>query len=158
MYKSILLAYDGSIEGVRALREGALLAHTCGARVVLLSVIPDRTSAVEMAQGAGDAVGGQIDGYKQLLHQAVAWLKERNFDAEPRLVIGDPARSIGAVAKEISADLVVVGHHRKGFLSRWWSGSTRDYLSDHVSCSILIACAATSVEDFEAALQKSKIG
>jgi nucleotide-binding universal stress UspA family protein len=156
MYKSILLAYDGSVEGVRALREGALLARTCGARVVLLSVIPDKTSGVEMAQGVGDAVGEQIDGYKQLLHQAVAWLKERNFEAEPRLVIGDPARSIGAVAKEISADLVVVGHQRKGFLSRWWSGSTKDYLSDHVRCSILIACNATSVEASDAPLQKSE--
>jgi nucleotide-binding universal stress UspA family protein len=156
MYRSILLAYDGSVEGVLALREGALLARTCCSRVVLLSVIPDKTSSVEMAQGVGGAVGEQIDGYKQLLHQAVDWLKERNLEPEPRLVIGDPARSIGAVAKEIAADLVVVGHHRKGFLSRWWSGSTHDYLSDHVGCSILIACNPTSSEAFEAALKKSE--
>ena len=38
MYKRILLAYDGSREGLVALREGALLAKRQGARVFLLSV------------------------------------------------------------------------------------------------------------------------
>ena len=36
MYKRILLAYDGSVEGRTALREGALLARQCGAEVFLL--------------------------------------------------------------------------------------------------------------------------
>ena len=39
MYKRILLAYDGSVEGRTALREGALLARQCGADVFLLSVL-----------------------------------------------------------------------------------------------------------------------
>jgi nucleotide-binding universal stress UspA family protein len=41
MYKRILLAYDGSVEGRTALREGALLARQCGAQVFLLSVLVD---------------------------------------------------------------------------------------------------------------------
>jgi nucleotide-binding universal stress UspA family protein len=41
MYKRILLAYDGSLEGRTALREGALLARQCGAEVFLLSVLVD---------------------------------------------------------------------------------------------------------------------
>ena len=41
MYKRILLAYDGSVEGRTALREGALLARQCGAEVFLLSVLVD---------------------------------------------------------------------------------------------------------------------
>ena len=41
MYKRILLAYDGSIEGRTALREGALLARQCGAKVYLLSVLAE---------------------------------------------------------------------------------------------------------------------
>src|SRR5512143_1570822 len=149
MYKSILLAYDGSIEGVLALREGALLAKTCRAKVVLLSVIPSTTGSAELAQGVGGAISEQIGGYRDLLKQAVTWLKERGFEPIPKLVVGDPAQTIGAVAKEMAADLVVVGHQRKNFLSRWWSGSTNAYLSDHVDCSILIACNPTSDEAFE---------
>jgi nucleotide-binding universal stress UspA family protein len=41
MYSRILLAYDGSVEGRTALREGALLAKQCGAQVFLLSVVTD---------------------------------------------------------------------------------------------------------------------
>ncbi len=41
MYKRILLAYDGSVGGRTALREGALLARQCGAEVFLLSVLVD---------------------------------------------------------------------------------------------------------------------
>ena len=41
MYKRILLAYDGSVEGRTALREGALLARQCGAEVFLLSVVAE---------------------------------------------------------------------------------------------------------------------
>jgi nucleotide-binding universal stress UspA family protein len=39
MYKKVLLAYDGSIEGRRALREGAKLAQLCRADVFLLAVV-----------------------------------------------------------------------------------------------------------------------
>jgi nucleotide-binding universal stress UspA family protein len=151
MYKSILLAYDGSREGVMALREGALLARTCGAKVVLLSVVPGGTAPAEFAAGVGGTLVDQIDGYKDLLRQATAWMTERGFEPTPKLVMGDPAQSIGAVAKEIAADLVVVGHGRKNVLSRWWSGSTKAYLSDHVGCSILIACNPTSDDAFASA-------
>lgn len=33
MFRTVLLAYDGSPEGALALREGALLAKACGAQV-----------------------------------------------------------------------------------------------------------------------------
>ncbi|HTP77284.1 MAG TPA: universal stress protein [Rhizomicrobium sp.] len=149
MYKNILLAYDGSMEGVLALREGALLAKTCGAKVVLLSVVPNPSAAAEMAEGLGGALAEQIEEYKRLLKQAVAWLKERGFEATPKLIIGDPTQIIGAVAKEMRADLVVVGHQRKSAFSRWWSGSKQAYLSDHVGCSILIACNSTGADAFD---------
>ena len=70
------------------------------------------------------------------------------------MVIGEPAPAIGATAKEIGADLVVVGHHRQGFLLRWWSGSTHAYLTDHIGCSLLMARNQMSDEAFEAAIAK----
>ena len=39
MYKKVLLAYDGSVEGRRALREGAKLAQLCRSEVFLLAVV-----------------------------------------------------------------------------------------------------------------------
>jgi nucleotide-binding universal stress UspA family protein len=156
MYKKILLAYDGSREGLSALREGALLAKQCGAQVFLLSVLPE-TAGVRMAEVYGDCVGQQIETYKALLAQGVAVAKRLGLEPVSRLVIGEPAVLIGTVAREISADLVVLGHQRHNSIKRWWSGSTGGYVSDHTHCSVLVGCNAITDEDFEAHLQDAGV-
>lgn len=156
MYKNILLAYDGTLEGALALREGALLAKTCGAKVVLLSVIPN-VAGVATPEGCYDAaVDQQIAEYKDLLKRGVAWLEERGIQPVAKIAVGEPAPTIGKAAKEFGADLVVVGHHRKNFLSRWWSGSTNAYLSDNVGCSVLVACNSIDDAALDAAAQQGE--
>jgi nucleotide-binding universal stress UspA family protein len=157
MYARIVLAYDGTREGAIALREGALLAKRCGAKVFLLSVLPE-TEGVLMAEGVyGDVVGHQMDEYRGVLERGVAALKRLGVDPVARLVVGEPAPCIGAYAKEVKADLVVLGHRRKSLLQRWWSGGTGAYMSDHVNCSLLIARNVISDEAFEAELAKSGV-
>jgi nucleotide-binding universal stress UspA family protein len=51
LYKKVLLAYDGSIEGRRALREGAKLAQFCGAEVFLLAVVEISSGSVTLEGG-----------------------------------------------------------------------------------------------------------
>ena len=51
MYRKVLLAYDGSIEGRRALREGAKLAQLCGAEVFLLAVVETASSVASLEGG-----------------------------------------------------------------------------------------------------------
>jgi nucleotide-binding universal stress UspA family protein len=156
MYKRILLAYDGSREGIVALREGALLAKRCGAQVFLLSVLPE-TEGLRMAEGVyGDVVGQQIASYKTLLARGVSVLKRLGLEPVAKLVVGEPAPQIGAFANEVHADLVVLGHRRQNLLQRWWSGGTGAYISDHVRCSVLIGRNAISDEAFEAELENSE--
>ncbi len=153
MYTRILLAYDGSREGIIALREGALLAKRCGAQVFLLSVLP-ASSGLQMAEGVyPGAVNQQIESYKALLARGVAVLKKLGLEPEAKLVVGEPAPQIGAFAKEIGADLVVLGHQRQSLMQRWWSGANGGYVSEHVGCSLLIGRKTISDEAFEAELQ-----
>jgi nucleotide-binding universal stress UspA family protein len=79
MYKRILLAYDGSVEGRTALREGALLARQCGAEVFLLSVLVDTGTLLlpEIAL-AGAFVHTEND-YMDILKEGVARLKKLGF-------------------------------------------------------------------------------
>ena len=150
MYKRILLAYDGSEEGALALREGALLAKSCCSEVVLLSVVPD-TPGVQMAEGVQAGVVAQLtDSHRALLERAVARLKQLGFSPTARLQVGDPAATIGAAARELKADLVVVGHRHQSLLSRWWSGSSDANLIEHVGCSVLLCCNPISDAAFEA--------
>lgn len=150
MYQRILLAYDGSPTGAKALVECGLLARSCSAEVVLLAVVPV-TSSTRMAEAVYCGVAGQqIDEYKALLEKAQERLKRLCLDVKARLIVGEPIPVIAGVAQEMNADLVVIAHHSQSMLSRWWSGSGQAYLSDHIPCSLLIAKAAVSEDEFEA--------
>jgi nucleotide-binding universal stress UspA family protein len=158
VYKRILLAYDGTAEGRAALREGALLAKHCRAQVFLLSVIVE-TAGTRTAEGMGAGGGIQHDeNYRALLDDSVARLRKLGFDPVAELVRGDPAQEIGAFADKIAADLVVVGHRKKGLFERWWSGPSGAYLVDHIHCSLLVGRTIISDEAFEAEMTSASGG
>jgi nucleotide-binding universal stress UspA family protein len=149
MYRRILLAYDGSVEGRMALREGARLARLCEARVCLLAVVQISTGIV-FAEGVYPGiVGEQGEVYKNILAEGERRLRERGFQPDIRLAMGDPGPEIRAVAREIQADLVVIGHRQHGTLARWWSGSVATYLVDHLDCSMLIGRMEVSDVEFD---------
>ena len=144
MYTKVLLAYDGSLAGAVALREGAILAKRCGAEVYLLSVVP-HLAGLQVAEGVhGGVVAHELDRYREVLERGVNRLTKLGFTPESKLAVGDPARVIGEYAREVGADLVVVGHRKRNLLERWWSGDAGGYISDHIGCSLLIARNAVS--------------
>jgi nucleotide-binding universal stress UspA family protein len=148
LYKRVILAYDGSREGRAALREGALLAYRCAAEIHLLAVVAE-TPGMRVAEGAHAGVlAHQDDHYRAILDEAVQRLNTLGVPHKARLVRGEPAQEIAAYARHIKADLVVVAHRKQSLLQRWWSGPSGAYLSDHLTCSLLISRAVISDEDF----------
>ncbi len=152
MYRKILLAYDGSVAGRRALREGASLAHLCRAEVFLLAVIDVG------AAGTAAFLGAVIDKdtYEQSLLEGVERLKALGFEPKSKLAWGDPGEQIVAVANEVGADLVVAGHRHKGLLAQWWSGSVGTYLVRNLKCSVLIGQSEISDEQFEKMMRNAE--
>jgi nucleotide-binding universal stress UspA family protein len=156
MYDRVLLAYDGSREARGALREGALLARKFGCKVFLLCVVSEG-AGVQIGEAAlPGAVALTRDTYQALFDEALEKLTQLGFKPEGRMVYGEPAAEIAAYARDVDADLVVVGHRKKNLFERWWSGQTSAYLSDHVGCSVLIARSTVTDEQFIAALGKAK--
>lgn len=149
MYRKILLAYDGSVEGRLALREGARLAQVCKAEVSLLAVV-DLSTGVAMEAATVPMVDTQRELYENILAEGARRLQALGFSPTTRLEIGDPAQRISAVAREIGADLVVVGHRRQGALARWFLGSVGKNLIDRLDCSLLVARTEISDEQFAA--------
>jgi nucleotide-binding universal stress UspA family protein len=150
MYKRILLAYDGSVEGRTALREGALFARQCNAEVFLLSVLAEPGSFV-LAEAALVGASVQIENdFAEVLNEGVARLRQLGFDPVAKMVRGEPAKEIGAYASEIEADLIVVGHRRQSSFDRWWSGPKGAYLMDYTDCSLLVARNVVSDEAVKA--------
>ena len=158
VYKRILLAYDGSIEGRTALREGALLARRYGAQVFVLSVIRE-AAGTKLGEGVGGGgVAQQRVDYERVLQEGMARLEALGFQASGKLVIGEPAREIAAYAEQVKADLVVVGHRRQSAIGRWWSGPSGAYLSDHIRCSLLVCKNVFDDEHFASLLAQSATG
>jgi nucleotide-binding universal stress UspA family protein len=155
MYKRILLAYDGSVEGRTALREGALLARQCGAKVFLLSVLADDGTFLLAEVALAGASVRLEDDFREILNEGIARLKKLGFDPVAKLVRGQPAEEIGNFAREIEADLIVVGHRRQSAFDRWWSGPKGAYLMDYTDCSLLVARNVISDEAIEAAFMTS---
>lgn len=142
MYRTIVLAYDGSQTGRDALAQGTELAKLCKAKVILLAVLATDLGVL-LAESAGGAVMTdriQTD-VEEALAEGADLLREAGLDVETRLGIGKPAEEIGRVAREVGANLVVVGHREQSTLARWWSGSTGASLLGVAPCSILVAVA-----------------
>lgn len=158
MYQRILLAYDGSIEGRTALREGALLARRYGAQVFVLSVIRE-AAGTKLGEGVGGGgIAQQGVDYERVLEEGMARLRALGFEAVGKLVIGEPAREIAAYAEQVQADLVVVGHRRQSAIGRWWSGPSGAYLSDHIPCSLLVCKNIIDDGQFAALLAQNELG
>ena len=148
MYRKVLLAYDGSIEGRRALREGAKLAQLCRAEVFLLAVV-ELSSIVTPDAGLTIPIDDQTENYRATLAEGVERLKALGFSTTARLETGDPGQKIADVAEEIGAQLVVVGHRPQGPLARWWFGSVGSYLVKRLRCSVLVGQTEISDDEFE---------
>jgi nucleotide-binding universal stress UspA family protein len=141
MYKQILLAYDGSETGRRALREFADLAELLKAQVHLLAVVPT-FAGLMMAEGViiEDNYDKERQRFQDVLDEGLAKLHARGLVADGRVAHGDPVDEICARARELKADLICVGHrHANTWAQRWWRGSLGKTLTDHAPCSVLIA-------------------
>jgi len=140
MYKKILMAYDGTISGKKALLESAELGSAFHAEIKLLAVI-SVPSGLYLAESyiPETIIKTEEAEAKLLLEKGIQFLKGKGFHAIGELAYGEPVEQITKVALDWSADLVVLGHaKRKGFASRWWKGSVSTSLLDLLSCSVLI--------------------
>jgi nucleotide-binding universal stress UspA family protein len=140
-YRKILLAYNGSAEGKRALLECAELANFLHAETHLLAVA-SMPPSLFLTEGfvPEELLEEEKKRTQQVLDEGIATLKERGFAAAGHLAVGEPVEEICRRAKELAVDLVVVGHNQNtSFAARWWKGSVGASLLDYSPCSILIA-------------------
>ena len=140
-YRKILLAYNGSAEGKRALLECAELANFLHAETYLLAVA-SMPPSLFLTEGfvPEELLEEEKKRTQTVLDEGIATLKERGFAAAGHLAVGEPVEEICRRAKELAVDLVVVGHNQNtSFAARWWKGSVGASLLDYSPCSILIA-------------------
>lgn len=143
MYKRILLAYDGSESGQRALVDCQEIAQLNLSELFLVAVMPLTTAYVGFEGGvyeSGTAERERVKGqYDDILADGLRRLAASGRSATGEVVVGESVDAITQFARKIDADLIVVGHkHLEGWAARWWRGSTSRSLIEYAHCSVLV--------------------
>jgi nucleotide-binding universal stress UspA family protein len=135
-YMVILVAMDGSDFARTALTKALELAAPGKAEVVALNVTPYVGVVEEMPQKLVDRLEREAAALMQEVKAAGA---EYGVPLMTRVESGvSPAEKILDVAKEIKADLIVVGHRGKTNLEKFIIGSVASSLVTHSPCSVLV--------------------
>ena len=145
MYKRILLAYDGSDAGQKALLDCQDLAQWSGSELALIAVMPSAMSFVGLEGGVYDIELEEREKkkYRAVLDEGLRRLSDAGYAARGELVAGEAVDEITRAARKLQADLIVVGHkHLDSWAARWWRGSISGAMIEHAPCSVLVVIAS----------------
>ena len=141
MYKRVLLAYDGSESGQKALLNCRDIAQWSHSELFLVAIMPSPINvAVDgVLYDSGSDAETERNRYEDILADGLKRLAEAGHAASGEVLVGDSVEQISSYAKQIGADLIVVGHrHLDSWAERWWRGSSTRALIEHAPCSVLV--------------------
>lgn len=140
MYKRILLAYDGSDAGQKALLDCQDLVQWSRSELFLVAVMPSAMSFVGLEGGVYDIELEEREKkkYQAILQDGLRRLEVAGYAAKGEVVTGEAVDEITKAARKVDANLIVVGHkHLDSWAARWWRGSISGALIEQAPCSVL---------------------
>ena len=141
MYQRILLAYDGSSSGQKALLESKVFAQWAKASISLLAVIPVSPPVFAPETGFYDKDEALHENqyYQEVLKNGIDFFSAFGLQVKGDIATGDPVTEIVRYAETLDADLVIVGHkHQSSWVGRWWGGQVSKSLIEHSPCNVLV--------------------
>lgn len=145
MYKSILIATDGSALSDKAVHSGLSLAALCGATVLVMKVVP--RYPVGYSEGALPTDPAEIlrvetqwrDAAQALLDAIQRQGSVQGVQVQTVLVKSDlVSESIIATAQEHACDLIVMASHGRKGVSRLLLGSETQHVLTHSHIPVLV--------------------
>jgi nucleotide-binding universal stress UspA family protein len=131
--KRILVAYDGHESGHRALEMAARLAHAFGARVDVVSVVPEGFGRID-----GRSEEPAVEHARELV-EARGILREHGVEAGLIEPAGDPAETIERLASERGYDTIVVGASRALKDGLPWSDTVTAHVAANARADVVVA-------------------
>lgn len=137
--RRIILASDGSDKSDSVAEVASQVARVTGVPVTIVSAVAhdkDRADALADAQHKAGLM--RLDG----------------VDCDTRVVCASPMEAITDAARELEADLVVIGYHRGKGLNRVIAGSITDRVIGTLTCAVLVVRPAAEPDEVKAAIDK----
>ena len=133
MFNKILVAYDGTPSAESAFEQAARLARAerQALHVVAVAWTPEVETRVAMDM--------QVKEFKALLEQLRSRESNMDLDLRTEVAEGNPHEQIVRVAKRLDADLLVIGHRRRGLMQRLAEASVAKRVIDRAHCPVMVA-------------------
>ena len=159
---TVLMATDGSDASLGAIRAARQVLPDAS-HWRLVTVIPHRIDPNDEATGFAAPVLDdddirEIDTENLVEADAVVARTARALGSVPvdaQVLRGDPGATLCDHAGLIGADVIVVGAHDRGFLSRALQRSVADHVVHHAPCPVLVIPEAADVTDESGASDSS---
>jgi nucleotide-binding universal stress UspA family protein len=135
MFKTIVLALDGSEGSQKAIPVATELARQDGARIVIAHVEQNIAG-----KGGGPIIATEDEIQAEIRKRAEELAAEGlETSVEMRtLMVGGPAHVISEMANEANADLIVAGSHGHTAVGGFLLGSVTQRLLNVASCPVLV--------------------
>jgi nucleotide-binding universal stress UspA family protein len=140
---NVLVATDGSELAIHAARRGLELLGTPTSITVLAVVTEVPGSEAGGFEGPVESPEEQQAEWNQEQADANAAIAATidavaHPEAGRRVEIGDPGGAICMVARDIDADVIVLGSRGRGVVKRVLLGSVSEYVLHHAACPVLV--------------------
>jgi nucleotide-binding universal stress UspA family protein len=132
VFQNIVLAHDGTTASHHAFMQALDLARQAHRPLHVVAVA--WTAEVETRVGL-DAEHRRCDTY---LHELLKQMEAEGVELELEVREGIPSEQIVAVADELHADLLVVGHRHRTLVRRMADASVAKRVIDHARCPVMV--------------------
>jgi nucleotide-binding universal stress UspA family protein len=140
LFRSILVAFDGSPDARRALVHAVALARDQNARLTLMTVVPPPGAMTSFAARGGVTPDTIRSGYEHMLREAAETVPD-DLGVTTRVAEGPAAHWIVKCAQEGGHDLIVMGSHGRGRLAGALLGSVSQRVLHESPVPVLLAHA-----------------
>ena len=145
--RRILVGYDGSDGSKRALERAISEAHESRGRITVLSVanmpldldVPRNFGTLDdISADEGKPLSAPPDVVAQLI-EARDRLASAGLEANLTWTAGEPGRAIVETAKEMRAQVIVVGEHHHGMLGNLFGADIDAEVQREAGCDVILA-------------------
>ncbi|HEV2126331.1 MAG TPA: universal stress protein, partial [Chloroflexota bacterium] len=128
--RRILVPLDLLPAGEAKLPVAEAQARAFGAELILLHVLSQR-------EASGDGGVSPTEAHAHAFLDAVALrLRSDGISAQPLIRVGPVAATVVDVARELGADLIVIGTNMRGGLTRIFPGAIADEIAHNAPCPV----------------------
>jgi len=138
MFHTIVVGFDGSSGSRKALQAAIRLAREQGARVWTVGVeerLPRYAATIDEVDEERETANAY---FARLGAEAKTAADEAGVPLEGIVRVGHAAKVLVDIARELDADLVVIGHTGHSDLWGTFLGTTADKVMRHAPCSVLV--------------------